>query len=143
MEKQPIDILREGRDILDPVLYQHGFSFSGDFSGAGSGGPYAGGVYSNGDRKLEIHYRYSLGLVTYHFGETSLDHDSYMRALLGKAGGNRYPGFSDDPMAGFRDLAYDLRNFAGAFLSGEFKEFASCAMAAEELKKIPGFVRLP
>jgi hypothetical protein len=142
MEKQPIEILREGRGILDPLLSQHDFSFDGDFSGKGSGGRFACGSYSNGDRKLEFHYRFSLGLVTYHFGKNSLDHDSYMRALLGKTGGNRYPGFSDDPMAGFRDLAYDLQNFATAFLNGEFEKFALCVTAAEEFKKCPGFARL-
>ncbi len=66
-----------------------------------------------------------------------------MRALLGNAGGNRYPGFSEDPLSGFKNLAYDLENFATAFLNGDFKEFARCAAAAEEWKKIPRFARLP
>ena len=143
MKKQPIEILCEGRRVLDPVLCQHGFSFVDGPSGKSSGGPYASGAYVNGDRKLEIHYRHSLGLVTYHFGEKSLDHESYMRALLGNAGGNRYPGFSDDPLDAFRGLAYDLQNFATAFLNGEFKAFARCVLAEEEWKKMPGLERLP
>ena len=65
MKKQPIEILCEGRRVLDPVLCQHGFSFVDGPSGKSSAGPYASGAYVNGDRKLEIHYRHALGLVTY------------------------------------------------------------------------------
>jgi hypothetical protein len=143
MTSQPSEILGEGRAALDPVLGAHGFSFKEGPAGRSSGGPSASGIYVNGTRTLEIHFRFSLGLVTYHFGETSVDHESYMRVLLEKAGGNRYPGFSDDPIAEFKNLAYDLENFATAFLKGDSKEFARCATAAEEWKKIPGFARLP
>jgi hypothetical protein len=124
-------------------MNRHGFSFTGGLSGRGSGGHFASGAYVNADRKLEIHYRYSLGLVTFHFGQVSVDHESYMRVLLGDRRGSRYPGFSDDPLAAFRDLAYDLENFATAFLEGDFKLFASYAAAAEQWKKIPGIARLP
>ncbi len=89
----------------------------------------------NADRRLEIHYRFSLGLVTYHYGQKSMEHALYMRVLLGENGGNRYPGFSDDPFAAFHGLAYDLDHFASAFLNGDFKEFARCVVAAEEWKK--------
>jgi len=143
MNKRPIEILNEGRLVLDPVLTQLGFSFQGCSSGSGSGGEYASGEYANGNRSLEIHFRFSLGLVTYDFGEASLDHSSYMRALLGEKGGNRYPGFSDEPLAAFKNLAYDLQNFAGAFLEGNLEEFTRLVTAAEERNKIPGFARLP
>jgi hypothetical protein len=143
MKNTPSGILREGRTALDPVLNSPGFSFKEHPEGQGSGGAYASGIYVNGNRTLEIHFRFSLGLVTYHFGEMSVDHESYMRAVLGSARGNRYPGFSDDPISGFENLAYDLENFASAFLRGNLKEFARYAAAAEEWKKTPGFARLP
>jgi hypothetical protein len=143
MSKSPIQILREGCKILDPLMNEHGFSFIDGGSGRGSGGPYASGIYTNADRKLEIHFRYSLGLVTYHFKHASIDHESYMRALLGEKSGNKYPGFSDDPLAAFHDLAYDMQSFAGAFLKGDFEQFADYATAAEQWKKIPGIARLP
>ena len=66
-----------------------------------------------------------------------------MRAILTDMRGSRYPGFSDDPLAAFRDLAYDLQNFATAFLEGNFGEFATFAAKAEQWKKIPGIARLP
>jgi len=143
MNSKPSEILREGRAALDPVLGAHGFSFKEGPAGRSSGGPYASGIYVNGNRTLEIHFRFSLGLVTYHFGERSVDHESYMRAVLGNAGGNRYPGFSDDPISEFENLAYDLENFARAFLTGDFKEFARYISAAEEWKRLPGLARLP
>ncbi|MGH9675545.1 MAG: hypothetical protein ACRD36_00460 [Candidatus Acidiferrum sp.] len=124
-------------------MNERGFSFNAGPLGQSSGGPFASGAYLNGNRKLEIHYRWSLGLVTYHFGKTSIDHESYMRVLLGEKGGNRYPGFSDEPLCAFEDLAYDLKNFATAFLSGDFEGFQRSAIAAEEWKKIPGITRLP
>lgn len=143
MDKLPIEVLREGCTILDPVMSRHGFCFTDGHSGRGSGGHYASGAYVNADRKLEIHYRCSLGLVTYHFGQSCIDHESYMHVLLGDKRGSRFPGFSDDPLAAFRDLAHDIRNFAAAFLEGDFKQFESYAVAAELWKKIPGIARLP
>jgi hypothetical protein len=143
MKKDPPEILRDGCTVLDAVLRPHGFSFKKSPGGPSSGGPFASGVYVNGNRELEIHFRFSLGLVTYHFEGRSVDHEGYMRAVLGNAGGNRYPDFSDDPLSGFKNLAYDLEHFATAFLNGDFKEFARCAAAAEEWKKMSGFARLP
>jgi len=143
MKMTPVDMLREGCGLLEPVMRRHGFSFKEGPAGVSSGGPSASGVYVNENQKLEIHFRFSLGLVTYHFGPTSLDHESYMHALLGTNGGNKYPGFSEDPFDAFKGLASDLENFATAFLNGNFEEFSRCVKATEERKKIPGFARLP
>jgi len=143
MNRPPTETLREGCAILDPVMSGHGFHFVEAGAGCGSGGPFASGAYVNADRRLEIHYRFSLGLVAYHFGLISIDHQSYMHVLLGEDGGNKYPGFSDDPLAAFHDLAHDLQSFATAFLEGDSKKFGDCAKAAEEWKKLPGIARLP
>jgi hypothetical protein len=143
MNMAPDETLREGCSILDPAMHRHGFSFKEGPAGPSSGGPYASGVYVNGDRKLEVHFRRSLGLITYHFGRASVDHESYMHSLLGTNGGNKYPGFSEDPLDAFKELAYDLENFATAFLNGNFEEFSRCVIAAEERQKIPRFARLP
>ena len=140
---KPREILHLGCEVLDPILHAHGFSFEYGGEGPSSGGPYAFGSYVNTDRRIEIHFRHSLGLVTYHFGEASLDHEAYMRALLGDAGGNKYPGFSDNPLDAFGDLADDLQSFAGAFLNNDAEGFMRCVAKAEELKKTSGFARLP
>jgi len=143
MKNDPTEILRQGRFVLDTVLLRYGFTFVVGPSGRTCGGPSASGTYVNGDRKLEVHYRYSLGLVTYHFGGESIDHQSYMRALLGPNGSNRYPGFSDEPLDAFEGLAYDLENYATAFLKGDFDGFVRCVIAAKERNSIPELARLP
>lgn len=107
--------------------------------GKSSGGNFASGEYVKGDRRLEIHFRYSLGLVTYHMGDLSLPHQAYMRALLGKSGGNKYPGFSNDPLDGFRHLKHDLENFCGDFLAGTGEEFGRCVQANATAAKPTGF----
>src|SRR5260370_38754540 len=139
MKMPPIEILREGRSLLDPVMHRHGFSFKDGPAGRSSGGHYASGVYVNGNRRLEIHFRYSLGLVTYHFGQTSLDHESYMHALLGTTGGNKYQGFSEDPLDAFRGLAYNVESFSTAFLSGSSDAYSRGRTHAEKREQAQRF----
>jgi hypothetical protein len=143
MLKSPSECLRQGSAILDPILRDYGFEFSWGGSGHSSGGLFAFGAFVNGDRKLELHYRHSLGLVKYHFGSMSLDHDSFMRVVLGPGGGNHYPGFSEKAESQFEDLKFDLEHFAEAFLLGNLNEFSRLAKGAEEWKSKQGFSRLP
>ncbi len=137
-----LETFRAGCKILDEVMNPHGFFLVEGLSGKSSGGNFASGEYVRDDRRLEIHFRFSLGLVTYHLGSLSLAHDSYMRALLGKNGGNQYPGFSDDLLDGFRHLSYDLSHFCEDFLSGSGEEFARCVIKAAEQEKVKGFKAL-
>ena len=85
-------------------------------------GPDEGGHAEERDRRLELHFRWSLGFVTYHFQGRSLAHEDYMWSVLGRTGGNKYPGFSDDQLQGFRDLADDLQVHAREFLAGSDQE---------------------
>ncbi len=84
-----------------------------------------------------------MGLVTYHYGELSVDHDSYMRAVLGAIGGNRYPGFSAGRLSAFEDLRFDLEHFANDFVMGDAETFARHVEIAEKWKQTTGFARLP
>ena len=113
---RPKDALLEGAKILDPVLLPNGFRFQFQKEGSGSGGNFVWGAFVREDRRLELHFRHSLGLVHYHVGDQSASHESYMREL-GVRNQCHYPGFSEDPMAAFRGLAHDL-GFADDFLSG-------------------------
>jgi len=140
--KSPTDLIQEGCVFLDPILRPHGFVFEQGGSGATSGGPASSGWYRNGNRRLEFHFRFSLGLVTYHFGALSLSHQDYMFAILGKKGGNQYPCFSDEPMDAFRGLAHDLGEYAGAFLAGNVDKFRCCVDIAAEQAKASAFARL-
>src|SRR5262252_3101512 len=123
MTHNPSKILERGCTILETVLAMHGFKLLDITTGKGSGGSYAVATLASGKRKLELHYRHSLGLVTYHFGEMALSHEEYMYALLGPKGGNKYPCFSDEPFEAFRGIAHDLEKFAIAFLTGDEIEF--------------------
>jgi hypothetical protein len=136
------EILRSGTEILSAFMTSRGFVYIQGTSGRSSGGDFASGAYVREDRKLEIHYRHSLGLVTYHIGTNSLRHEILMRALLGPEGGNHYPGFSDDPIDAFRDLLYDLEYFASDFLSGTGRIFERCLLQAHAAKKLSGIERL-
>jgi hypothetical protein len=48
--------------MLDPILHWYGFEFHWGGSGPSSAGIFAFGAYVSGNRKLELHYRHSLGL---------------------------------------------------------------------------------
>ena len=137
-----LETLRKGTEILGPLLSTNGFTYCEGGVGRGSGGEYASGKYVKEERILEIHFRHSLGLVTYHIGSESMRHEVFMRALLGRPGGNHYPGFASDPMDGFRDLRYDLENFGADFLKGTGEHFHHCVNEALAARKLSAFLRM-
>ena len=121
----PTQWLRAGADVLDPALAPFDFHFVPLEAGIGSGGAYATGAYRYlGDdqalahRVIELFFRYHLGGVRYRAGEHSAEHTYYL-AALGVNAEARYPGFSDDPLDGFRDLRADLERFGADFLTGD------------------------
>lgn len=115
-------ILRAGRELIDPILEACGFVWGYGSSGGSSDGDFASGWYSRDDRTHELHFRYSLSLVSYSVGDQSIHHADYMLVASGR-GLSKYPGFSDDPLDGFRHLAHDLRAFCAAFLEGSDADF--------------------
>jgi hypothetical protein len=133
--RDPEAALRAGVEVLDPVLSPHGFKFVFEKTGTASGGQFAFGKYVRGDRSLELHFRYSLGLVTYHIGESQLDHGSYMRSL-GVYGKNSYPDFPTDPLESFQSLAQDLVRYCSDFLTGDGVEFHQHAAELRNEPKI-------
>jgi hypothetical protein len=98
------------------LLRPRGFAFRFHGEGKSSGGDYASGEFFRADRRLEVHFRWNLGMVRYHVGDQSASHESYMREL-GVREQCQYPGFSEDPKDAFRGLAHDLI-FADDFLTG-------------------------
>ena len=141
MDNEAIRLLKVGRQFIDPILEAHGFHWEPGWAGKSSGGFSDSGEYIKGDRRLELHFRFSLGLVTYHIGPSFLSHEEYMCHVAGK-GQAEYPGFSADPIDGFRHLAHDLANYCADFLSGPGDEFQQAIIAAIEKKKLSGFQKL-
>ena len=118
--------LEQGAEILASALVPHGFRFTLISCGSSSGGSFACGEFLRSDRRLELHFRHSLGLVTYHVGNLTLRHEDYMRALLGRSGASHYPGFSAEPLSAFEGLLQDLLDHCADFVNGTGEEFRKC-----------------
>jgi hypothetical protein len=140
----PGDLLARGVAELTEVLGPAGFEFVETEEGQ-SGGSFASGEFRRGDRRLELQVRSSLGLVQYHFGDEPLSHQDLVRgvrALERISEEGQYPGFSDDPMAGFRHLRHDLDRFGGVFLRGGAKTFRALKKWIDKNPKKTGFAGL-
>lgn len=85
--------------------------------------------------------RHALGEVRYRVDAATLLHEDFARAGVGR-GQARYPGFSDDPLDGFRDLATDLVRFGSVFLADTTGEFAALVTKAERSRPPRGFAAL-
>lgn len=118
MDSKAEVILQKGAAILSELLLAHGFQFSVLTAGSGSGGEFATGEFIKGARSLEIHFRYSLGMVSYRYADRSISHQDYMRSMMGRTNSSHYPGFSSDPLDGFRHLKLDLEEYGSEFLDG-------------------------
>ena len=62
--RDPASVMAGGAAILARELSPAGFTFQMTSRGHNSGGSFAAGRFTRGDQYLEIHFRYSLGLVT-------------------------------------------------------------------------------
>lgn len=124
----PKESLIAGALVLAPVLEVARFAFEFRGESQGSGGASAWGEFVRLERRLELHYRYSLGLVSYHARSNKVSHEQYMREL-GVWERCRYPGFSSEHLGVFHDLAHDLA-FAKDFLSGNASVLESAAKRA-------------
>ena len=121
-ENRPVDYLVQGAEILSNVLKPHGFKFRIEQEdGRGSGGVSAEGSFRADNKRLELHFRWSLGLVTYHVGESSVSHEQYMRCL-GTYRDAEYPGYSTEPLDAFSHLASDLMRFCQNFVQDDGSE---------------------
>jgi hypothetical protein len=127
--------LKDGVAILAEVLAPYGFTPTSPTSGTGSGGTYASCQFSRDNRSLRLHFRYSLGLVEYEVGGEALPHEAYMWSVTGRRGATNYPGFSINPLDGFRHLANDLKRYAQDFLSGSDQDFIAHINRAAALRR--------
>jgi hypothetical protein len=144
--REPADkLLEQGVANLTEVLGPAGFEFIMTDDGASNGGSFASGEFLRGDRRLELEVRSSLSLVRYHFGDESLSHEDLVRgvrALDGISEEGQYPGFSDDPMAGFRHLRHDVDRFGAIFLRAGAKAFRALKKWVDKHPKRSGLAGL-
>jgi hypothetical protein len=140
-EADVAEIIRNGTALLQDLLGRHGFSQDPIKSGSGSGGAFASTGFRRGDRELELHFRYSLGLVRYGVHRATISHEDYMWSVLGQRWQSHYPGFSQDVLDGFRHLRRDLEEYGQDFLAGSDAEFLRHVERSAALKH--GTPRLP
>ena len=118
----PEEHLLDGVKILSTYLEPLGFHFKLAATGQSSGGHFAFGQFVCGDREIELHFRWSLGLVSYKVGNLVLGHEDYIN-LLDKHGQNKYPNFSDEPNDAFKCLKFDLENLLQDFAENNAIQF--------------------
>jgi hypothetical protein len=105
-------------------------------TGSGSGGPLAHVTWWRGRQYIETHVRGALGIVKYGCGDLRFLHQEYLR-WRGVHGA--YPGFSDDPLDGFRHLRDDLLGPAADVLTLTDEDFSRVAagVAAMSPPRLP------
>jgi hypothetical protein len=132
----PAIILMAGAGILDEVLAPAGFRFEHTETGHPSGGTFAAGRFTRGGQYVEFSVRWSLGLVTYGWNGATVSHADYLR---GPGATGAYPGYSTDPLDGFRHLAADLASPLRGFRDGDREEYDRARRAAQESlrRKLP------
>ena len=122
--------MEAGVDFLSGLMQSHGFAYAGTAIGKGSGGAFASGEYRRGDRRLELHFRHSLGLVKYHAGDVELSHEDYMWSVLGERYACHYPrvlrgcdGWLSPPVIGSRTVRF---RFPGGLRCGVRQTRGAC-----------------
>ncbi len=119
----PEEQLLDGAAILGELLEPAGFAFALLTIGNSSGGRFAIGEFTRGNHRLELHYRFGLGIVIYHVGDCSLPHAELMRSQ-GFSKQAEFPTVLDKSLLGFHAVLSDLRNYGGPFLNADASQFA-------------------
>jgi hypothetical protein len=101
----PEAMMATGNEILGSVLQPAGFVMTPTELGRGSGGGFAIARWVRGRQYIELHCRFALGIVRYGWEDEEFDHSHVVSALGVVAS---YPGFSNDPLDGYRHLVGDL-----------------------------------
>jgi hypothetical protein len=142
MMTNPETVLLQGAALLKPIFLERGFVFAELNSGESSGGQFSSAEFKRGDRRFEFHFRFSLGMVSYHLGSESISHEEYMCSVLGKPSVSRYPVFSNNPLDAFIHLRDDIQNHCAEFLEGTNETFQSRIESAHACwagrPKLPG-----
>ncbi len=125
--RDPRSQLESGVAILDPALLPHGFVFHFQDAGRGSGGNFAWGKYVRGDRSLDLHHRWGLGIIQYNIADLSMDHAAYLKSL-GVDDQSDLPSIPlESGLDRYHALRSDLDNFCSDFVTGPATEWAAAA----------------
>ena len=133
MIHNPKNILLNGVKILSVYLEPLNFKFQLLETGKSSGGEFASGQFVCGEKVIELHYRFSLGLVKYKIDNLELSHEEYIK-LLDRVNESKYPNFSDNSMDAFNCLKHDLECLLTDFTENDDEIFKQ--KAPERLKEL-------
>lgn len=137
-----VGALASGLDELALIMERHGFTVARRDSGKASGGYLASADFEKQGRKLHLWLRRDALSVRYEVDGHELEHTDYMRELLGPAGGNRFPSYSENAAEAFAALRDDLQRFGGDFLAGPGDEYMRCWRVVDEERGLSGPQRL-
>jgi hypothetical protein len=146
MTMTPREILDRGVAELAEVLGPAGFTWAALEDDDGSGGTFTLVEFQKGERRLELHFRRSLVLVRYHFGEHALSHEDLVRGVQATdriAAEAQYPGFTDDPATAFHRLRVDIERFGAIFMTGGAKAFRALKKWLDKHPRKSGLAGLP
>ncbi len=134
----PEDMLIQGSELLKPLLTPCGFTFNHLFTGTSSGGRASVGEFVRDRHRLELHYRWGLGIVNYHVRGFSLSHEEFMRAL-GAQKEAAFPTVLNKTLLGFEALLADLSRYGKPFTHGSTSDFESLALWCRNNPRKIGF----
>jgi hypothetical protein len=77
-------------------------------------------------RSVELNHLYSLGPVIYSIRKFSVEHTSYIQALVLTTAA-QFPCFGDDSISGYPALLHDLENLLSSFFVGSEDDFIAIA----------------
>ena len=127
MTESPRDQLARGVEILAPALEQHGFVYAPSHAGVGSGGHFASGNFTRNSRKLSLHHRWGLGIVTFGVEEFVSPHADYV-SFLGVGDRSTLLWM---PLASGLDryhaLRFDIETLFGDFTTGDASMLTAAA----------------
>jgi O-succinylbenzoate synthase len=72
-------------------------------------------------------------LVEYQLGTVAISHEDLMWSVTGQHRSTAYPGFSNEPLDGFKHLAADLTQYAQDFLAGSDPDLSDMPSASWHL----------
>jgi len=118
MQSDVLKMMSDGAEYMKAALEPFGFKFRILKTGNSSGGKFCEAKFTRDNRRIELHFRWSLGLVRYHYGNINASHESYIEAL-GMQNKSQFPGFYEDELEGFQKLAQDIDLIRSDFIEGD------------------------
>jgi hypothetical protein len=136
--------LLAGIEKIDPILNPLGYAFEISGFGVSSGGPFASGFYSKGEKIIGLIYRAGpgLGAVGYEYRQLGILHNDLMLYLNKSVESKlrysvrKFASVSREGGDPFEALAYDTQSFALEFLGSDDSNFEGVRQQISKTKNV-------